>query len=314
MMQTEDRSLKDLLGDLTGNITTLFRKEIQLARAETSEKISQVGYAIGSIAGGGILALAALIVLLQALVIGITEAGVPAGWAALIVGVVVAAIAYGLIHKGTSDLKAEQSGAHPHDGFHQARCACREGASVMATHRDESGTDPGSKSAAEIEREVRDSRADVERTLDQIQERLSPGQLIDQAVGYLRGGGGEFVRNLGDSVRSNPLPVTLVGVGLAWMMLADEDATAAGHARPIGSAMIGTTLPMTRTPSRSMPPDRCTRRPRSVRPSDPNPATGRGIGERMSEVGERASELGDRAKEARRQAAGERPERGRATG
>ena len=106
MMQTEDRSLKDLLGDLSGNITTLFRKEIQLARAETSEKISQVGYAIGSIAGGAILALAALIVLLQALVIGITEAGVPAGWAALIVGVVVAAIAYGLIHKGTSDLKA----------------------------------------------------------------------------------------------------------------------------------------------------------------------------------------------------------------
>jgi hypothetical protein len=106
MMQTEDRSLKDLLGDLSGNITTLFRKEIQLVRAETSEKISQVGYAIGSIAGGAILALAALIVLLQALVIGITEAGVPAGWAALIVGVVVAAIAYGLIHKGTSDLKA----------------------------------------------------------------------------------------------------------------------------------------------------------------------------------------------------------------
>jgi Putative Actinobacterial Holin-X, holin superfamily III len=106
MMQTDDRSLKDLLGDLTGNITTLFRKEIQLARAETSEKISQVGYAIGSIAGGGILALAALIVLLQALVIGITEAGVPAGWASLIVGVVVAVIAYVLIHKGTSDLKA----------------------------------------------------------------------------------------------------------------------------------------------------------------------------------------------------------------
>jgi hypothetical protein len=106
MMQTDDRSLKDLLGDLTGNITTLFRKEIQLARAETSEKISQVGYALGSIAAGGILALAALIVLLQALVIAMTAAGIPAGWSSLIVGAVVAAIAYGLIHKGTSDLKA----------------------------------------------------------------------------------------------------------------------------------------------------------------------------------------------------------------
>ena len=48
---------------------------------------------------------AALIVLLQALVIGLTEAGVPAGWSALIVGVVVAVIAYILIRKGTNDLK-----------------------------------------------------------------------------------------------------------------------------------------------------------------------------------------------------------------
>jgi hypothetical protein len=106
MMHTDDRSLKDLLADLTESITTLFRQEIQLARAETSEKITQVGVAIGAIAGGAILALAALIVLLQALVIGITEAGVPAGWASLIVGVIVAIIAYVLIHKGTNDLKA----------------------------------------------------------------------------------------------------------------------------------------------------------------------------------------------------------------
>jgi hypothetical protein len=106
MMHTDDRSLKDLFADLTESITTLFRKEIQLARAETSEKITQVGVAVGAIAGGAILALAALIILLQALVIGITEAGVPPGWSALIVGVVVAVIAYVLIHKGTNDLKA----------------------------------------------------------------------------------------------------------------------------------------------------------------------------------------------------------------
>jgi hypothetical protein len=105
MMHTEDRSLKDLVTHLTESITTLFRQEIQLARAETSEKVTQVGVAIGAIAGGAILALAALIVLLQALVIAITEAGVPAGWASLIVGVVVAAVAYVLIHKGTNDLK-----------------------------------------------------------------------------------------------------------------------------------------------------------------------------------------------------------------
>lgn len=106
MQHTDDRSIKDLLGDLSGSISTLFRKEIQLARAETSEKITQSMVALGAIAGGAILALAALIVLLQALVIAIAEAGVPPALSALIVGVVVAAIAYFMIHKGTNDLKA----------------------------------------------------------------------------------------------------------------------------------------------------------------------------------------------------------------
>jgi hypothetical protein len=106
MQHTDDRSLKELIGDLSGSISTLFRKEIPLARAETSEKITQSMVAIGAIAAGAILALAALLVLLQALVIAISEAGVPPGWASLIVGVIVAAIAYFMIHKGTNDLKA----------------------------------------------------------------------------------------------------------------------------------------------------------------------------------------------------------------
>ena len=102
----DNRSIADIVGDLSGNVSTLMRKEIQLARAETSEKVSQAAVAVGSILAGGVLALAALIVLLQALVIALTNAGIPAGWSALIVGVMVAGIAYALIHKGTTDLKA----------------------------------------------------------------------------------------------------------------------------------------------------------------------------------------------------------------
>jgi Putative Actinobacterial Holin-X, holin superfamily III len=103
---TGDRSLKDLFGDLTTSVSTLFRKEIELVRAETSEKINQAGVAAGSIAAGGILAMAALIVLLQALVIALAELGLAPALSALIVGGVVAIIAFGLIYKGTNDLKA----------------------------------------------------------------------------------------------------------------------------------------------------------------------------------------------------------------
>lgn len=106
MQHADDRSLKELLADLTHSVTTLFRKEIELARAETSEKLSQAGVAAGAIAAGGVLALAALIVLLQALVIALAELGLAPALAALIVGGVVAIIAFALIYKGMNDLKA----------------------------------------------------------------------------------------------------------------------------------------------------------------------------------------------------------------
>jgi drug/metabolite transporter (DMT)-like permease len=106
MQQTDDRSLKELFGDLTQSVTTLFRKEIELARTEISEKVSQAGVAAGAVAAGGILALAALIVLLQALVIALTELGLAPALSALIVGGVVAIIAFALIYKGMNDLKA----------------------------------------------------------------------------------------------------------------------------------------------------------------------------------------------------------------
>jgi hypothetical protein len=82
-------------------------------------------------------------------------------------------------------------------------------------------TNPGSRSAAEVQREVRASRAEVEQTLEAIQDRLSPGQLFDQALAYLSSSGGnEFLRNFGATVRDNPVPVALLGTGLAWLMLA----------------------------------------------------------------------------------------------
>ena len=92
----------------------------------------------------------------------------------------------------------------------------------MSTRYD---TDPGSKSADEVEREVQQSRAEVEEALEAIQERLSPGQLFDQAVDYMRGSGGnEFLRNLGATVRDNPVPIVLMSTGLAWLMLAGPRA------------------------------------------------------------------------------------------
>lgn len=74
------------------------------------------------------------------------------------------------------------------------------------------------KTSAELQREIELQRSRVERTIDQIQEKLSPGQLVDELLAYTKGGGGEFVASLQRNVTANPLPVALLGVSLAWLM------------------------------------------------------------------------------------------------
>lgn len=75
------------------------------------------------------------------------------------------------------------------------------------------------KSSADIQREIDADRRRIEDRIGAIQERMSPGQLVDEVLAYAKGsGGGEFVSNLGKALKANPLPVALMGVSLAWLM------------------------------------------------------------------------------------------------
>lgn len=86
-----------------------------------------------------------------------------------------------------------------------------------------SATDPGDRSSAEIEREVEATRASLTGTLEQLRDRASPGQLFEQALDYAKqSGGADFARNLGASVRENPLPLLLIGAGIGWLMMSDR--------------------------------------------------------------------------------------------
>lgn len=103
---SQHKSTVGLVGEALQHISGLIRKEVDLARAEVSENANRALVAIGVIAGGAILVLVALNVLSAALVAGIAELGIDAGWAALIVGVVYLVIAAIMVRKGTNDLKA----------------------------------------------------------------------------------------------------------------------------------------------------------------------------------------------------------------
>lgn len=75
-----------------------------------------------------------------------------------------------------------------------------------------------SKSSAQLQREVDEQRGRLEDRIDDIQEKLSPGQLIDELMAYTKGGGGELIASLQRNLTANPLPVALLGVSLAWLM------------------------------------------------------------------------------------------------
>jgi broad specificity phosphatase PhoE len=71
---------------------------------------------------------------------------------------------------------------------------------------------------ASIERDLTETRARLGRHLDELTSRLSPGQLIDEGLSYLRNGqANQFMHNLTADLRDNPLPVALAGLGLAWL-------------------------------------------------------------------------------------------------
>ncbi len=100
----QDRSAPALIGDLIGHVTELFRKEMLLLRAELNEKGNQVLTALGMIAGALVLAITALNVLAAALVAALAEF-MNGGWAALIVGVLLALIAWLMASGGMKSLK-----------------------------------------------------------------------------------------------------------------------------------------------------------------------------------------------------------------
>ena len=104
-MTPETKSAGGLLTDALANISNLIRGEVDLARAEINENVTKAGTALGMIAASAIVALVALNVLVAAVVAALTEAGLDAGWSALLVGALLGIFAYILLNKGTNDLK-----------------------------------------------------------------------------------------------------------------------------------------------------------------------------------------------------------------
>jgi len=97
-------AIGELLSDLASQTSTLVRQEVKLARAEMMQKAREAARQVELIAAGAVLAVVSLVVLAATAVIALSA--VMALWAAaLVVGLIIAAVAWALVTKGVAALR-----------------------------------------------------------------------------------------------------------------------------------------------------------------------------------------------------------------
>lgn len=88
---------------------------------------------------------------------------------------------------------------------------------------------PGTKSSAEIEREVEDARGRVDRTVEALKEKMQPRELFDEATRMMGGTSNKVLTTAVEQLRENPFPIALIGLGIAWLAIGQTRRQAAAQ-------------------------------------------------------------------------------------
>jgi hypothetical protein len=107
MSSQNSRSIPELFSDAVGQLAKLVGNEFELARAELSEKASQVGRAAAMIGAGAIILIPALVLLLFAISATLIRGGFSEPIAYLLTGVGAALVSAALIGIGLSRLSGD---------------------------------------------------------------------------------------------------------------------------------------------------------------------------------------------------------------
>ncbi|HEV7920850.1 MAG TPA: phage holin family protein [Thermoanaerobaculia bacterium] len=105
---TDDRSLGNIIKDLTADFSTLFRSEIALLKLEIKDTVAKLGGGAAMFAGAAALAIFGLGFLFVTITLGLVALGVPAWLSSLIVTIALFALAGVLAMMGKKKFAAVQ--------------------------------------------------------------------------------------------------------------------------------------------------------------------------------------------------------------
>lgn len=88
------------------------------------------------------------------------------------------------------------------------------------------------RSMKDVEREIEESRARLDQTIDRLQDKLSVSSAVDEVIGGVRRSQyGGVVEQVLTSIRNNPVPVLVALAGVGWLLRrVERESTAARRA------------------------------------------------------------------------------------
>jgi Protein of unknown function (DUF3618) len=121
-----------------------------------------------------------------------------------------------------------------------------------------------------LERDIEESRARLDLTIDRLQDKLSVSGIVDDMLGTVRANryASVFDQTL-DAIRRNPIPVMLVTAGVGWLiyrMGQDSSRTRAVRPLPYGERRVSV---RTGGPARPYDPDATYPQPADSLTQDP---------------------------------------------
>ena len=79
------------------------------------------------------------------------------------------------------------------------------------------------RSPEEIEREIAHTRTEIEDTLGELQRDLTLGHIAERTLAYVSESGSDVMhavtRTVTRTVRNNPMPAAVIGLGVAWLVM-----------------------------------------------------------------------------------------------
>jgi hypothetical protein len=118
MVDLKNHPLPRALSDVLADLADLFQKEMRLAKAELSEKLSIKAWAGVWMAVAAVFGLLAVILIVQAAVFAVATFGFAMHWSCLIVAAVLAAVGAAAFAKGRADAAEDLT---PNRTIHQVK-------------------------------------------------------------------------------------------------------------------------------------------------------------------------------------------------